>query len=1587
MSADDLATRLRVEPQLDFEVKAAKAAGLLSYVGAQERSFVIRPRAALTPGELYRFSLSGPASGPPLQRWAFQASAPLSVVQTLPAHQATGVPLDTGIELTFSHSDVSGVRERLSIQPPVPGRFEMRKRTLVFVPARPLAAETLYSVVLEPGAEVRGSDLRLSEEFSFQFETGASTRSAGQDRRVGHFGRNLYEVPPGEAPVLSLIAIHPDQPPPSESMPFRVYRFPDAVAFAAGLEEFASVPEWAYASRTRVEIDTQGLELAATLELPLEALVSGWLFARFPEALPVGFYLVEASLREQRAHTLLQVTDVAGYVAASERRTLVWANDLSTRASIEGAAISVIGGPPIARTGSDGVALFDTPPELLADATDWRGPTRTAAGYLLLEAPDGRSCVLPLAAIGSYIDRTEPIEWVWDDPGAYWRYIYTERKLYRPTDTLRFWGIARLRDGPAAGQQVTVDLVSYEFRDYDYRPVALGSQVVTTTRGGTFIGRLTFQGASPGSYNLRARVGERTIASTYVEVQDFIKPAYKIDLHPAHSAIFAGESVEVGVTASFFEGSPVPGLELKYEGDASGSLETDARGQATITLGTSPTAEDYYGLYRWAYTYVTPRLAEEGDISAQAEVQVFSASLDLVAEGHMVGASGVISGTVYPVDLERLNSGRAQHPGDYRGQPLGGVDVRAHVKRVWWTKVQVGQTYDFIAKAVVPQYHYRDHRETIGQFSAVSRADGRFEITFPAASGQSYEVSLAITDPQRRSYAITTSLYGGAPLQAGGEWAELHSDSDGVYELGEHVSLNMRRGSEDLPEGADNRYLFYQARNGITEYSLQAGPRYEFVFGEQHVPSITVVGVRFSGRAFESVWVVHTLRFDPASRGLELQVTPDRPSYRPAESVELRVRTTDRQGEPVAAEVLLTAVDEAIFRLQGQEFFYDLDILAALYQSVGSGILSSYASHRALTGAPDGGGGGGNGRNLFKDVALFERITTDQAGQGRLKFDLPDNLTSWRITALAVTQDLRVGRTTTAIPVSLPFFVDVAMNESYLTVDRPTLQARAFGSALREGAGVTFELSSPTLAPQPVVVQGSAFESSDIAFGPLVEGEHEVTITASSGQLRDAVTRKVRVLRSRLMQADLQTRQLAAGQSLAGAEMLPAAVSESGRISVALSDHNRGRYYAALESMLWTYGDRLDQMMARNEAARLLVEYFAEDLPVPSEFTPRAYQTEEGGLAILPHADDDLALSARVAALAPDTFGRPRLAQYFRSVAESSQTTRERAAIAVYGLAALGERVLPEVQALVTADGLEPRQRLYAALAAAELGDHETAARLYRQMLQEFGQRRGETVRLNLGTDADDTIEATALAAILGAELSDDFAPALFEYTVRERPHDIVHSLEQITFLQVALPRLAHQRVRLAYALEGKREEVALEKGDSLILSLTPDQMRGLEVEVSQGKLGLSMRYLTPLDPTQRRADQSGPRLTRTYTLASDQTLTLSADKPVRVQLDYAFEEQPVDGCYQVTDILPAGLRPLARPREHGIEESDVQAPYVVEGQRVSFCASRSDERKQIVYYARPIGRGSYLAEPAVIQSPAAPDTIGFSESATLEIR
>jgi len=1590
VSLSAIRSTLTVEPPVDVAVKAADKSG---------KVYSVTPERSLEPDRVYRFSLALAGPTEPGFSWAFQVKSPFRVTRALPGNTSSGVPLNSAIEIEFSHEGATDPAGFFSLAPFVPGTWERHRRTLVYVPRVALQPATFYTCTVKKGLGLEGSPETLAEDYVFSFETVEAAGGAVRPDFYFWMDTGLVSAfAPTEVPFFTIgYGRYGQDDAPLPKIAVAVYRYRDAARFVAGLQEREEVPFWAYLTRQNWKPTTVGLDRVVEVELePQQVDYQGYL--GLPETLPVGYYLISFKLPPYEAYAWTQITDLSSYLVEADNDTVVWFNSLASGKPVRDVVVrSMSGGAPLGTSASDGVARFATPAEAITHDESKPASGPVPPYYILGQAPDDSEAILDLSPLWN------PYDAEWRKADSFWSYLYTDRPLYLPNDEVRFWGVVQPREGGQEVTRVRLELRSgYSCWDGPFGQDGGGADSDATlilakeveVRRSTFDGRLTLPNLPPDYYYVQLIVDGVVLTTQGLNVATYTKPAYRLDLVTNKRAVFAGEKVEFGVTAAFFEGTPASELRLKYDLNGavseSGTLLTDVSGRASLTR-TAQGGSDPFILENSCYLQLYAELPESGPIYTGASVRVFEKDVCLRGDAkRLEGGQVQIEVALNKVALDLLNAAEApRYYGygyrDYLGEPVAGREVKGQVEEIVWEARERGQYYDFIEKVVKKTYDYTEVRVPQASFTLTTDQAGLATWTFNPQADKSYRVRLTSTDEKGRAIGQELWVYGSSCTDPRYSWYNYNlvaADRDTPkYKLGETVSVVARNGQADLPS-RESGYLFVTARQGLETVEVGSGPTYGLTFEERYIPSIEVLGVYFDGRYYNSLGSL-LATFDYADRKLDITVNTDKESYGPGDTAVIGVEVRDTQGRPVGAEVNLSLVDEALFQLGGQS----ADPLAGLYGRMLYGyILQTRGSHyqRGHGGAGAESGEGGEMRRSFLDCALFESLTTGSDGRGTVEVTLPDNLTSWRLTYQAFASNVRAGGGTKAIPVRLPFFVEVAANETYLSGDEPVIQARAYGTALPSGTAVSFSAklaqlkADGTTEPRDLAAAtGKAFKPANITLGALQRGTYELRITGRATlpdgtKAEDGLARKFEVVDTYLRLDRVDYYEVT--------ENLRVAVEPGELATLTFCDAGRGNYLG----MLWRLvggGSRADMKAAAIIAHRLLVEDFGYDAaaltPPPSESGLLACQVD-GGVALLPYAGVDLELTAKVAALGGVGFDEEGLLRYLGGVYDAADTSRERFAVALYGLAAMDQPVLLDLERLASEPDLSVKEKLYTSLGLIELGSEEKGRELFDEVLKVYGDRVGSLLRLKVSRDQEEIIAATSLAAVIAAELKLDDKDAFLGYLVDNEPWEELNLLEVARFLQVALPLAPSTEV--AFTLQPGGTNVKLKPGETYTCLRMAGDLANLAFSDLQGKVGVCVSYRASADLADTRVGSGEATLSRGYSTAGKATKTFDAGDVVRVTLTYKITAQALEGTYQVVDFLPSGLKAVPRPADIGMDDGKVTWPAEIDGQKIRFNVflGREVDPKTgqplprgtsgtLTYYARIVSLGSFAAEPAVL--------------------
>lgn len=1539
---------LTIEPNIEFTAKQRKE---------NKNEVLIVPKEPLEPQSIYRFSLATKDNAP--LRWAFQTKGDFKVVSTLPRDKSTGVPVDTGIELTFSHLNFEKLPDYFSITPKVAGAFEVKKKTAVFVPKK-LQPKTLYTVKIKKGLPLGNSEQVLEHDFVFQFETKEETQD-NEDFDLC-FYKDINEFTTGEKPIFQ--SSNYDRYKKISQLDVIVYQYKSAAEYLKALKEKEQIPNWAYFSRLNYKTDTSLLSQVTKFSTPFKQ-YNDMNFLEFPEPLSPGFYIAEVHAKDSSQQLWFQVTDLGIYAACANNKTLFWVNDLSTGSPVQGANVHLFDSKATAKTDNTGLAQLTT-------------PDNTSTG-VFATISSGKKEAVAAVCPWNYWDFEEKNKNLFRQ--SFWKYLYTDRNLYKPDDTVHFWGIIKPRKAQQkAPKNVTIALSKtggwQEDVDIESMEVKIDEQ--------NFTGEMKLPNLSPGYYYLVVRVEDKPIIYEGFEVATYSKPVYEIEAIPDKKAIYAGDTTKFKIKATFFEGTGAANINLNYSSDdKSGSLTTDDKGEAILYYKANYQTNQYSPV-QTRNLYFTANMPESGEITGESSLVVLNNDIEIEATGKVKKGRANIDIKLNKLSVDKVNNEKAD-PWDrdaYKAGVVKNYPINVKVYKEVWEKKDVGQYYDFINKKVQTRYDYI-YKKVLENESQVSSDDkGNANFTFAVGNKESYIVELSTKD--FRGNQAVSEVYISGPnfyLDYGYPWYYLEDDKpSGKYKDGENVKLIMKKNQAVSPE-RENGYMFLLARDGILDEKIQNSSTFNTVFKNAYIPNFWVKGVYFDGRYYQET-PEFLVNFDEKEKALEIDIKTDKDVYRPGDNVKVDVQVKDKSKKPIKAHVNLNLVDEALYAIRDQE----ADILGKIYGDfVSSGLKYTLKTHGSIDDRGDGGaeygGEGGSERKDFKDAVFFKTVVTNNQGKASVQFKVPDNLTSWRLTSQAITGDLKAGTATTKVPVKLPFFVDAVLGDTYLTGDELTVPIRSYGTKIKPNTNVEYKVtlkSGKNVSTK--TVSGKVFDPVEVPLGSLKAGKYELSLSGKTADgLSDAITLNFNVVDSMMTKQQTDFYLLDEQLKLKG----PA----DSLINLVFTDYQKSQYLELLLRLSSVSGSRVEQKIASKVADELIQEHFPDAYKGDNKeaIDLLNYQTPEGGIAIFPYADADLELSAKLASLYNTGFDKAAMTDYFEKIANDPKESRERSIIALYGLAALNEPVLQELNVVSGQGNLTVKEQLYLTLALIELGDAQTATSQLQTLLKSKGQDLKTAYRLNAGKDQDDILQATSLAAVAAAELDFSETGKMLVYMLENQAKDVLLYPEQLLTAKKALPKVAQKTVSFRYKLDKEQKKVSIKPGECFNLILTPEKLKSLKFDDIQGQVGVTISYNTPFK-AQSNESLDGVKLKRSYTVSGKTSKEFKTNDVIKINIDYEFGSKAPDGQYQITDFLPAGLRIVQRPYYRGLKDKSLGYPVEVDGQKAVFMVYEK-KKGSFNYYARVINPGKFRAEQAVMQHAKSGKVYATSESDRIVIK
>ncbi len=635
-------------------------------------------------------------------------------------------------------------------------------------------------------------------------------------------------------------------------------------------------------------------------------------------------------------------------------------------------------------------------------------------------------------------------------------FMFTDRGLYRPGEKVTFRGIDKNLKNEKYSEYCGDYVI--ELKDDSWKPKVYATLRGKTSESGTFWGSFVLpETLEPADYRICYRRSDSKIDRfCSVRVEYFERLQFEANSSIAENDYFSGDKISSSVAASYLGGGSLNGANysaswvrepegfscksgdfknlifgptIGYEGrnwvsDVNGSLS--ALGTASVSVQTG--GEQLKGM---AYRYkMNANITDAGNqmISTSSSVLVHPALFYLgLSDIKNVNGFAKVGESlkfdyfcVTPQEKIASSSVYSNH-----------AKLKIELMREEWKQVQqLGWNGEI---------NTRYQREFVTDYSTeenlCSENKGKEFSVKPSKSGL-YVLRLSTTDKFNREIITERRFY-----VTGSDWVWFNRESSSeitlttdktLYNPGENAQILM---TSPLPKG---KYLMTIEREGIIEEKVLDFDSCSSVLTipvkEEYLPNVYVTLSSYSVRTKKPDHDFSTpdldkpkgyfgstiLKVSTKIKQFDITVETEKQNYRPGEKAAIKVKAT-QNGKPLEnAEITLMAVDRGVIDLidyhvkDPVKFFYDQrnfldycrggDSRSLLIDPVTYEIRNLFggdAREALMAKAEDM-----QIRKNFDPTALFEpEVLTDENGEATVSFVLPDNLTSYRITAVGVKKD------------------------------------------------------------------------------------------------------------------------------------------------------------------------------------------------------------------------------------------------------------------------------------------------------------------------------------------------------------------------------------------------------------------------------------------------------------------------------------------------------------------------------------------------------------------------------------------------------
>lgn len=768
-----------------------------------------------------------------------------------------------------------------------------------------------------------------------------------------------------------------------------------------------------------------------------------------------GFYLVEiASPGEPWRSTakMISLSNLGVIVKRSGDEALVFVTDLETTQPVPGAIVNLIS------TNNQTIANMKTDRDGAARFAGFRKLSENFDLKLVTAEAGNDFNFINLADYRVETSRYD-VDGRRDSPNLYDSWLYGDRNIYRPGETVHLSGIVRNLGNPLPSQ------MPVRLKIYNSRGTLVKETQHTLNDEGSFESAYQTSATSPtGTYRFELYTGDNIfLTSIVVSVEDFVPDRLRINLSASKETARPGETIRYEFQALNFFGPPAAGRNFEFEGsfvhipyvsrqfrefsflDASAP---NAQPQPEVHAGTT----DDHG--KAAVEFAIPKdITASGLLRARGRVAVFDesgrpvyqiAQTTIYPKDYAIGIQNLGSYYCAPSTPQKLRVIAV----DINDKPINGFQARVDLIRYEWHSVlrEHPQTH---------QLRYVSERREINEKSEqITLGAEPVEYTYSAPRTGEYLVRISREgDTGYNQLSFYAYEWGSADVTSFPVDPEARVQmvfNDSVYQPGQRARVLFQT-------PFSGRMLVTIERNHVYEYRyldvVNNTASMEFSVKDNYLPNVYVSAVLFrkikdinipllAGHGFAPLMVQK-----PSNRLPVEIVAPEKIRSKTKQTVTIR---TAHERDVV---VTLAAVDEGICQVKNYKtpdpygYFYSKKALET----------ETFDFFKALLPEPAKSSPGGSDQEVgkrvnplgvqrFKPLALWSgMLRSDGNGEVQVPLDIPEFNGEIRLMAVAYKHD-RFGSAQRPMKVADPVIITPALPRFVAPNDSIIMPITAFNT-------------------------------------------------------------------------------------------------------------------------------------------------------------------------------------------------------------------------------------------------------------------------------------------------------------------------------------------------------------------------------------------------------------------------------------------------------------------------------------------------------------------------------------------------------------